>query len=103
MALQTHFSQGEKSIETRAYNDGGWLWDEPTATGDNGGNSRDGRHVYRDAPVVPYANNWGAPHTAGAQFVFADGAVRTIRFDVSTGTMKALITPQGGEAAPTDY
>jgi prepilin-type N-terminal cleavage/methylation domain-containing protein len=94
---------GEKSMDPRAYNDGAWLWDEPVATGDNGGNSRDGREVYRDAPGVPYPNNWGSPHTAGAQFLFGDGAVRMVRFGASSATMKALITPQGGETPPTDY
>jgi prepilin-type N-terminal cleavage/methylation domain-containing protein len=94
---------GEKAMDPRAYNDGGWLWDEPFATGDNGGNSRNGRELYRDAPGVPYPNNWGSPHTAGVQFVFLDGSVRMIRFGIAASTMKALLSPRGGEVLPNDF
>ena len=93
---------GEKSMDPRAYNDGGWLWDEPFATGDNGGNSRNGRSVFRDTPGVPYANNWGSNHTAGVQFLFGDGDVRMIRFGVPSGTMTSFLSPAGGEIPPSE-
>jgi len=33
---------GEKSMDPRVYQTGGWLWDEPIACGGNGGNGRNG-------------------------------------------------------------
>jgi prepilin-type N-terminal cleavage/methylation domain-containing protein len=52
---------GEKSIDTRAYNTGGWYWDEPIfAGGGAGGTVRGGTVVLRDAEAIAFSNNWGA-------------------------------------------
>jgi prepilin-type N-terminal cleavage/methylation domain-containing protein len=88
---------GEKSLDLRAYNTGGWGWDEPIFAGGSGGTSRGGIYLYQDAAGVNFADNWGSLHTAGVQFVLADGSARMIRFAVNPSTMTALLTPQGGE------
>ncbi len=40
---------------------------------------------------------WGSEHTAGAHFLFGDGSVRLIGFDVDPSLFKALSTRDGGE------
>jgi prepilin-type N-terminal cleavage/methylation domain-containing protein/prepilin-type processing-associated H-X9-DG protein len=92
---------GEKSLDPRAYDTGGWFWDEPIfAGGGAGGTVRGGSRVYQDVPFVPFRDNWGSAHAAGAQFLFADGSVRLIAFRLPADTMKALLSPSGGEIAP---
>jgi prepilin-type N-terminal cleavage/methylation domain-containing protein len=88
---------GEKSLDLRAYNTGGWGWDEPIFAGGSGGTSRSGVTLNQDAAGVSFVENWGSTHTAGVQFVLADGSARLIRFAVNPATMSALLTPQGGE------
>ena len=87
----------EKSVDPRAYNTGGWGWDEPFFSGGNGGNGRNGTVVSRDAPGVNFANNWGSGHTAVTQFAFADGSVHAISDSIPSAVVGALLTPQGGE------
>jgi prepilin-type processing-associated H-X9-DG protein len=89
---------GEKSMDTRAYDTGGWFWDEPIfAGGVAGGTVRAGRIVQRDASEITFDDNWGAAHLSGAQFLFVDGSVRLIRFGAAQALMQALLTPGGGE------
>jgi prepilin-type N-terminal cleavage/methylation domain-containing protein len=94
---------GEKSLDPRAYDTGGWSWDEPIWAGGNGGNARNGTLVQRDSPGVPYSNNWGSPHTAGVQFLFADSSVRSIAFGTDSTLIGHLLTPQGGEVIPDGF
>jgi prepilin-type N-terminal cleavage/methylation domain-containing protein/prepilin-type processing-associated H-X9-DG protein len=92
---------GEKSLDTRAYDTGGWLWDEPIfAGGAAGGTVRSGAVVQRDAAEVPFPDNWGSAHVAGAQFLFADGSVRLVRYGVPELVLRPLLTPAGGEVPP---
>jgi len=56
--------------------------------------------VLRDGVGIAYKDNWGSSHPAGAQFLFGDGSVRLIAFGISTDTMHALLTPNGGEVIP---
>jgi prepilin-type N-terminal cleavage/methylation domain-containing protein/prepilin-type processing-associated H-X9-DG protein len=88
---------GEKSIDPRAYNTGGWGWDEPVFSGGSSGTSRIGTTVNQDEPGVNYVNNWGTAHPGFCMFLFADGSVRPVRVGMPTATMRALLTPQGGE------
>jgi prepilin-type N-terminal cleavage/methylation domain-containing protein/prepilin-type processing-associated H-X9-DG protein len=94
---------GEKSIDPRAYNTGGWYWDEPIACGGNGGNGRNGDSLARDVDGVNYPNNWGAAHDAGAQFAFCDGSVRTIKYSTSGSIISALLSWNGHEAVSGQY
>jgi prepilin-type N-terminal cleavage/methylation domain-containing protein len=93
---------GEKSIDPRAYNTGGWYWDEPIFSGNNGGCARNGVCVYRDGPGVNFPNNWGSAHVASTRFLFADGSVHKVSFGISTAVLHAYLTPRGGEPAPAD-
>ncbi len=94
---------GEKSMDPRAYNTGGWYWDEPVFTGGAGGTGRNGTGLYRDGPGVNFANNWGSAHTAGAMFLFGDGSVHYLSFSVSATDFAAALTPTGGEPPPSSF
>jgi prepilin-type N-terminal cleavage/methylation domain-containing protein/prepilin-type processing-associated H-X9-DG protein len=92
---------GEKSLDPRAYNTGGWLWDEPLfAGGGAGGTVRVGSVVARDAARIAFWNSWGSAHSSGAGFCFADGSVRWIAFGMEPTIVEALLTPAGGETIP---
>jgi len=93
---------GEKSMDPRNYNTGGWSWDEPFFTGNNGGNGRDGNRILQDAPGVPYSNNWGSAHPGRCLFAMADGSVRGLNYGLASGQVNALITYNGGEVVNPD-
>jgi prepilin-type processing-associated H-X9-DG protein len=88
---------GEKSIDPRAYDTGGWGWDEPVFSGGSSGTSRIGTTVNQDVPGVNYVNNWGTAHPGTCTFLFADGSVRPVKPGVPVSLMRALLTPRGGE------
>jgi prepilin-type processing-associated H-X9-DG protein len=52
------------------------------------------------------SNEWGhlfySFHDGGAVFALADGSVRPIAFDTPADTVKALLSPGGGEVVATD-
>jgi prepilin-type processing-associated H-X9-DG protein len=102
---------GEKSVSPVNYATGTWYWDEPFFTGGSGGTQRgfgtrpgEGTAVVRDAPDMGFAfrYSWGSAHPAGAQFLFADGAVRLVSYGTPTVVVSAVLTPAGGEVVP-DY
>jgi prepilin-type N-terminal cleavage/methylation domain-containing protein len=94
------FLVAEKAMDPQNYQTGTWFWDEPFFTGGAGGTARGGVQLLRDAPGVRFPNNWGSAHTAGAEFLFADGSVRLLPFGTSPNAVKALLTPNGGEVPP---
>jgi prepilin-type N-terminal cleavage/methylation domain-containing protein len=92
---------GEKAMDPQRYNTGGWWFDEPIFTGGSDGTGRNGTVVVSDVVAGrtgTYPWNWGSPHIAGAQFVFADGSVRTIPFGTDGAIVWALMTPDGHES-----
>jgi prepilin-type N-terminal cleavage/methylation domain-containing protein/prepilin-type processing-associated H-X9-DG protein len=92
---------GEKSMDLRAYDTGGWFWDEPIFVGGvAGGTVRAGLIVQKDAAEITFDDNWGAAHLSGAQFLFVDGSVRLIRYGTAESVLRALLTPSGGEVIP---
>jgi prepilin-type N-terminal cleavage/methylation domain-containing protein len=88
---------GEKAFDPTVQRPTNWYWDEPIFLGGSKGTARGGVGVLPDWPGIPFRDNWGSPHTAGAQFAFGDGGVRTVWFDIDITTMEALLTPAGGE------
>jgi prepilin-type N-terminal cleavage/methylation domain-containing protein/prepilin-type processing-associated H-X9-DG protein len=94
---------GEKAMEPRAYDTGGWYFDEPIFAGGHSGSNRCGTVIVQDTQargLVPF--NWGGPHTGGAQFAMADGSVRALPFGLEPSIVWALMTPAGGEVAAVD-
>jgi prepilin-type N-terminal cleavage/methylation domain-containing protein/prepilin-type processing-associated H-X9-DG protein len=91
---------GEKAMDPKNYETGTWFWDEPFFVGGSGGTARAGTAILRDAANVAFPFNWGSAHPAGAQFLFADGSVHLIAFGTPAATVKALLTPAGGEVVP---
>jgi prepilin-type processing-associated H-X9-DG protein len=90
---------GEKSMHPANYQSGTWYWDEPFFLGGSMGTQRDGRFVLRDSPNMgrKFRYNWGSAHVGGAPFLFADGSVRSLHYDIDPLTMRALLTPNGGD------
>src|SRR5207244_242149 len=67
---------GEKAMAVRAYNTGGWLFDEPIFTGGSAGTDRSGTLVVTDAvadATHSFPWNWGGPHPGGAACALAAG------------------------------
>jgi prepilin-type N-terminal cleavage/methylation domain-containing protein/prepilin-type processing-associated H-X9-DG protein len=101
---------GEKAMNPNDYRSGTWYWDEPFFVGGSGGTQRgfgnfqigEGVLVMRDSNSngLAFRYNWGSAHVGGAQFVFADGSVRTVPFGARETAIRALLTPSGGEVAP---
>jgi prepilin-type processing-associated H-X9-DG protein len=92
---------GEKAIDTRAYNTGGWYWDEPIFAGGGAGDTvRGGSLVVQDGSDIDFRNNWGSAHPGGAQFLFGDGSIRQLAYGLDEKVMKALLSPAGGEVVP---
>jgi prepilin-type processing-associated H-X9-DG protein len=93
---------GEKAMSPLNYMTGTWYWDEPFFTGGSGGTQRWGGKIVRDSARMGFAyrENWGSPHTAGAQFAFADGSVHLLPFGTASRIVVALLTPSGGEIVP---
>ncbi len=92
---------GEKAFDPSVQTGSSWYWDEPFFLGGSGGTARRGIAVMRDGIGIDYKTNWGSPHPGGAQFLFGDGSVRLIAYEISWEDMSALITPKGGEVVET--
>jgi hypothetical protein len=108
---------GEKAMSPKAYNAGSWYWDEPVVMGGTGGTGRCGDGIYPDARMNDFPDlvsgpgwtvgsescgggNWGSPSSAGAQFLFGDGSVRTVSYSVASATLRLMIRPADGQVIP---
>jgi prepilin-type processing-associated H-X9-DG protein len=91
---------GEKVMDPASYVSGSWYWDEPYFLGGSDNSARHGLLVLRDAAGVTVPQNWGAAHTGSAQFVFADGSVRPLSYDIPPNVVSALLTPDEGDQTP---
>lgn len=98
---------GEKAMSPADYARPTWYWDEPFFVGGSGGTQRgiglqpgDGTAILQDSANMGLAfrYNWGSAHTGAAQFLFADGSVRPLRYGLDGATVHALLTPDGNEA-----
>ncbi len=90
---------GEKGLDPRVYDTGGWFYDEPIVCGGSSGVIRKGAAISPDAVGLDYSGlPWGAAHPGGAGFVFMDGHVTTLRFGITPSVMAALLTPSAGDS-----
>ena len=94
---------GEKAMDSRNLTEPTWFWDEPFFIGGSQGTQRFGTHVEQDAPDNFFVDNWGSAHPSGAQALFADGSVRLLSYGLSRATLRALLTPSGGEIVPAGF
>ena len=92
---------GEKVIDPRAYDTGGWYYDEPFFAGGSDGTHRRGANnqatVSHDAVGISFAGEWGSAHPGTALFLFADGSVRSLVYGTSPTLVYQLMTPNGHE------
>src|SRR5262249_51856899 len=100
---------GEKAMDTRQYNTGGWWYDEPILSGGTMSVSRDGTGIFRDrvslddSDVAWFQNNWGSPHTGGlCHSVFCDGRVRSLPTTTLSAVMSNLIQINDGSVVVLD-
>ena len=107
---------GEKCMDTRLYGylvngvwTGGWLFDEPIFAGGCAGFARSGPSLVRDASNWqagddPYGINgrtdywnvgweWGSAHFEGGPFLFADGTVQVLKYNIDSVTMSGFLAP----------
>jgi prepilin-type processing-associated H-X9-DG protein len=96
---------GEKAMDMDYANTGSWYWDEPFFLGGSDSTSRKGTSIMRDArgTFLKVRENWGSAHRSGAQFLFADGSIHTLDYELSPELVLALLTPSGGEIIPNDF
>jgi prepilin-type processing-associated H-X9-DG protein/prepilin-type N-terminal cleavage/methylation domain-containing protein len=94
------FLVGEKSVEPKEYRSGTWYFDEPFFSGGAAGTARFGTKVLQDARGVNFQNHWGSAHSGACNFLFVDGHVSGIAFDIDRDVVQALLTPNGGEGVP---
>jgi hypothetical protein len=105
---------GEKAMSPPAYDAGSWHWDEPYIMGGTGGTGRCGDGLYPDSRLMLFpelasggswtvgsescgGGNWGSPHSAGPQFAFGDGSVRTVAYTTEQLVVRRMIRPADGE------
>jgi prepilin-type processing-associated H-X9-DG protein len=88
---------GEKALNSLAYTNGSWYYDEPFFLGASWGTRRDQNLIVRDTPGTAYSGQWGSAHPTMANFLLADGSVREINFGTAPETVRALLTPNGGD------
>lgn len=89
---------GEKAFDAAMEGDWSWYWDEPFFLGGSGGTARGGPRILPDGSGAAFKGNWGSPHPAGAQFVFVDGSVRLLPYELPWSRLLAYLTPKGREA-----
>lgn len=88
---------GEKAVDPLVQRPDNWYWDEPFFVGGSRGTSRAGVLIIRDAPGIRFKQNWGATHSSGANFLFADGSVRLLQHNTPSVMVSKFLTPDGGE------
>jgi hypothetical protein len=84
---------GEGFLDTRDYSrNHGSNWEEVIYSGGYGGTGRGGSEIRKD-DQSGQGDKWGSPHTSGCLFVFCDGSVRNLRFNLSgtTNFQQALV------------
>src|SRR5262249_57124295 len=108
-----------KAMAATAVQAGVWYWDEPVVMGGTGGTGRCGDSLYSDTQLNGFPDNasgpgwtignescgggnWGSPSASGAQVVFADGSVRTIRYSTPPAMVRLMIRPADGQVITFD-
>ena len=89
---------GEKAFDAGIEGDWSWYWDEPFFLGGSGSTARSGPRLLPDGAGAVFKGNWGSPHPEGAQFVFLDGSVRLLPYELPWSRLVAYLTPKGKEA-----
>ncbi len=95
--LSQTYLLGEKAYDPSVQTPTSWYWDEPIFSGGSKGTARAGLRIAEDGRGIEFKENWGSAHPQGAQFCLADGSVHFIASDINWKTMRALLTPDGGE------
>ncbi|MCI0639666.1 MAG: DUF1559 domain-containing protein [Gemmataceae bacterium] len=95
---------GENAMHPADYQSGTWYWDEPFFVGGSGGTQRgfgtkpgEGAAIVRDVPGMGFTfrYNWGSAHAGAANFLFADGSVRSLSYELRPQIVQAMLTPAG--------
>jgi prepilin-type N-terminal cleavage/methylation domain-containing protein len=95
--LSQTYLLGEKAFDPGVQTSTSWYWDEPIFSGGSKGTARAGLRIAADGRGIAFKENWGSAHPQGAQFCLADGSVHFISASIDWKSMRALLTPDGGE------
>jgi prepilin-type N-terminal cleavage/methylation domain-containing protein/prepilin-type processing-associated H-X9-DG protein len=88
---------GEKAYDVNVQG-ASWYFDEPFFLGGSKGTGRCATALSRDASGINFRDNWGSPHSAGVNFLFGDGSVHLLNYNVDPNVVMGLLTPNGNEA-----
>ncbi len=91
--LSNTIAIGEKAYDPTVQTPSSWYWDEPIWIGGSNGTVRRGKLIVPDLVGIPYRDNWGSAHIAGANFAMVDGSARFIASSIEVGVLGALLTP----------
>ena len=102
-----HFRNGLSNtvfVGERAYDatvqSASWYYDEGYFVGGSKGTGRDAPVLTPDGPNINYKDNWGSAHASGVNFVFGDGSVRTLDYDISPDAMAGFLSPGTDDELP---
>jgi prepilin-type processing-associated H-X9-DG protein/prepilin-type N-terminal cleavage/methylation domain-containing protein len=90
---------GEKSWDP-SHAPNAWYYDEPYFLGGSHGTARYGPELMRDRAGSYFGEHWGSAHPGGANFLFADGSVHLVSYNMPAKDLTALLTPRAGDIAP---
>lgn len=91
---------GEKALNFQSYATGTWYFDEPFFSGGSAGTARNSHFLLPDSSGSFANGHWGSAHSAGANFSFADGSVRLLKYRTPTAVIDAILSPSGGDIRP---
>jgi prepilin-type N-terminal cleavage/methylation domain-containing protein/prepilin-type processing-associated H-X9-DG protein len=86
---------GEKAYD-KMKQEGSWYYDESFFLGGSKGTSRGAPGLSPDGPDINYKDNWGSAHPGGVQFLYGDGSVRMIAFNIDPSAFMPMLIPDGG-------
>jgi len=89
---------GEKHVPPGSFGDPNPTFDGPAYNGDKQHSHRSlGSNTMARTPKDPAASKFGSWHTGVCNFVFADGAVKSLRVSLDVTTQAAIASRNGGE------
>ena len=100
--LSQTFVLGEKAYDRSVHGPTSWYWDEPIFSGGSKGTARAGLIIIPDGHHIAFKDNWGSAHPSGAVFARADGSTKFVTPSIDYQTMRAALTPRGGEVIKND-
>jgi prepilin-type N-terminal cleavage/methylation domain-containing protein/prepilin-type processing-associated H-X9-DG protein len=91
---------GERAFDPTVHMPNSWYYDRPWFLGGGASTARNGLEILQDGVGIAYKQNWGSAHIGVANFLFADGSVRTFAFGTPWSIMAPQLVPNDGDILP---